>query len=116
MVIVMICSLALLLGVLTQLGSVSVGSFPWIGIPLLLSGEVYGVTSIASVVWKGRFIDICGIRAHHSFFLAPLRANWFTSLVFFWNFEKMESTACEEKNQRNDRRYFTSLLFQLPCW
>ena len=39
MVIVMICSLALLLGVLTQLGSVSVGSFPWIGILLLLSGE-----------------------------------------------------------------------------
>ena len=39
MAIVMICSLALLLGVLTQLGSVSVGSFPWIGILLLLSGE-----------------------------------------------------------------------------
>ena len=39
MAIVMICSLALLLGVLTQLGSVNVGSFPWIGILLLLSGE-----------------------------------------------------------------------------
>ena len=49
MAIVMICSLALLLGVLTQLGSVNVGSFPWIGILLLLIGERF---TESNQVWR----------------------------------------------------------------